>query len=141
VGCKKCGGDEAAQSGDASAVPSVARAIVPSGGCATEIKDDVAPCTGTLGGKLDKYAWTVSVAGEWEVTVTQPKELSGFRPVLIVWKDPDTVIQQDDVALIGGRAHVVAKLEPGAYRISVVNGNKEQMPPEGYPYTLSITHK
>ena len=138
TGCKKCGGD--ASAGDAAAMPSVARAIVPTGGCPTDLRDDLAPCNGTLGGKLDKYTWSVSVAGTWEATLTQPKELSGFRPVLIVWKDPDTVIVQDDVALIGGRAHVITKLEPGAYRISIVNGNKEPVPSEGYPYTLAITH-
>ncbi len=121
-------------------MPSVERAIVPTGGCQTALSDDVAPCTGTLGGKLDKYTWNVSVAASWEVTVTQPKEMSGFRPVLIVWKEPDVVIVQDDVALIGGRAHVVTKLEPGAYRISIVNGNKDPTPPGGYPYSLSVTH-
>ena len=121
-------------------MPSVQRVIVPTGGCATALSDDAAPCNGSLGGKLDKYTWNVSVAATWEVTLTQPKEMSGFRPVLILWKEPDVVIVQDDVALIGGRAHIATKLEPGAYRISIVNGSKDPAPPEGFPYTLAISH-
>jgi hypothetical protein len=120
---------------------SVMRALVPTGGCPTALSDDVAPCTGALGGRLDKYTWSIGVASTWEVTVTQPKEIGGFRPVLIVWKEPDQTIVQDDVTMIGGRAHVSTKLEPGSYRISIVNGNRDQGPPEGYPYTLTATHK
>ena len=97
-----------------------------------------------LGGKLDKYNWTVTTSASWEVTLTQPQELNGFRPVLIVWKEPDSVVVQDDVAMTGGRAHVATKLEPGSYRISVVNGfagsKGEPVPSSGYPYTLAVTH-
>lgn len=135
--CKKT--PAAADAGAGAA--SVARAIIPSGGCPTALSDDVASCNGALAGRLDKYTWNIGQTATWDVTVTQPKEIGGFRPVLIVWKEPDSVIIQDDVAIIGARAHVSTKLEPGSYRISIVNGMKEPGPPEGYPYTLAVTHK
>ncbi len=135
-----CSKKTTAQS-DAATVVSVARAVIPSGGCPTALSDDVAPCNGALSGRLDKYTWNIGQSATWDVTVTQPKEIGGFRPVLIVWKEPDNVIVQDDVTMVGGRAHVSTKLEPGSYRISIVNGIKDPGPPEGYPYTMTVTHK
>lgn len=127
---------------DASAeAPSAMRAISPPGGCAASLTDAVAPCKGMLGGKLDKYVWTVTKAGAWEVTVGQPSQAGAFRPVLIVWKEPDVVLAQDDVAAFGGQAHAAITVEPGSYRVSVIAGSKEPAPPGGWPYTLAIARK
>jgi hypothetical protein len=120
---------------------SVERAIVPSGGCTTALSDEVAPCNGALGGKLDKYTWTVTKAGTWDVGVTQPKEIGGFRPVVIVWTEPDKTIAQMEGQMVGAATHVSTKLDPGAYRISIINGTKssEPIPSAGLPYSLTIT--
>jgi len=61
------------------------------------------------------------------------------RPALIVWKEPEETIAQDDVAIYGGNAHVSVKLQPGAYRISVINGSREAAPEgQAFPYTLNV---
>lgn len=136
VSCKKS--DPAAA--DAGAII-VERAIVPSGGCSTSLTDEQTECKGQLGGKLDKYTWKVTKAGNWDVVVTQPKEIGGFRAVVLVWTEPDKTVNQGDSPQVGAAVHATGKLEPGSYRISVINGSKSMEPPptEGYPYALTIT--
>jgi hypothetical protein len=107
--------------------------------CPETFADELPTCNGALVTKLDKYTWNVNAAGTWDVTVTQPDPQRGFRAVLIVWKDPDETIKQDDVASFGTPAHVTVSLQPGTYHISVINGSRGSDPQMTFFYALAIT--
>ena len=107
--------------------------------CPDSVEGELPKCNNTLVTKVDKYTWKVTTKGKWDVTLAQPDSAHGFRPVLLVWKDPDATIAQDDVATFGTGAHVSVDLEPGTYHVSVINGSRGGEVQQPFPYSLTIS--
>jgi hypothetical protein len=109
----------------------------PSATCESQLKDSRAKCSATLTSKTgDDYTWTVTKAGEYELTVFAPAKKIAFDPKLIVTNDKGEVVAEQEGGT-GSNAIVKVQAQPGTYKMEVKTGD-DYMVKGGFSYDMEI---
>jgi hypothetical protein len=110
----------------------------PSMFCESKLTDTRARCSDTVSSKSgDEFSWTVTKAGEYQLTVFAPKKKVAFDPELMI-KDAAGEVLADTEGGVGGDAVAKLHVEPGTYTVIVKPGD-DYMVKGGFGYELEIS--
>lgn len=106
--------------------------------CSSLLASDVVACDGRMY-ERDGYdmKWTVATAGEYTLTVTQPKVKFPIDPSLTITSATGTELAHDVGISKGAEAKVTQKFEPGTYTINVRDTFRDKVK-GGYGFHLAI---
>lgn len=106
--------------------------------CANTLETDVVACDGRMY-EADGYdmKWTVTKAGEYTLTVSQPKVKFPIDPMLTIKDATGAVIAEEHGLAKGAEAKIVQKFEPGTYSLNVRDFFRDKVK-SGYGFHLNV---
>ncbi len=110
----------------------------PSMFCESTLTDVRAKCSDTVSSKSgEKYTWTVTKPGEYQLTVFAPKKKVAFDPELIIENAAGEVLA-DTEGGVGGDAVAKLHVEAGTYNVTVKPGD-DYMVKGGFSFDFEIS--
>ena len=109
-----------------------------SSSCASTLTSDVVACDGRMY-EREGYdmTWTVATAGEYTLTVSQPKVKYPIDPALTIKDATGKAVARHQGISKGAEAKVTQKFEPGTYTINVKDVFNDKVS-GGYGFHLDI---
>jgi hypothetical protein len=109
-----------------------------SSSCSSTLSADVVACDGRMYDR-DGYdmTWTITTAGEYTLTVSQPKVKFPIDPSLTIKDATGKELAHNDGIFKGAEAKVTQKFEPGTYTINVRDVFRDKVK-GGYGFHLDI---
>ena len=110
----------------------------PSMFCESKLTDTREKCSDTVRDTAgEKYEWTVTKAGEYQLTVFAPKKKVAFDPELIIENAAGEVLA-DTEGGVGGDAVAKLHVEAGTYNVTVKPGD-DYMVKGGFSFDFEIS--
>jgi hypothetical protein len=110
-----------------------------SSSCSGKLTSDVVACDGRMYEREGQdMTWTIATAGEYTLTVSQPKVKFPIDPALTIKDATGKQLAHDAGISKGAEAKVTQKFEPGTYTINVKDVFNDKVK-GGYGFHLDIT--
>lgn len=109
----------------------------PSAYCESALTDARQRCSGRVSSKSgEEFTWTVTKAGDYQLTVFAPAKKVAFDPELVL-QDAKGEVLADTEGGIGGDAVAKLHVEPGTYKLVVKPGD-DYMVKGGFGFEMEI---